>query len=140
MKAPRFLWLALVPVVAVIAFFGAGLLRGEDSVPSFDYESSAPAYGAGVPAPGLSKARFSGFGGVSGLDGEATLTGRVRSVAADSISVETSDGKVTSVRLTDAGPLRRIDAASITSLQPGMTVVVRTDGDDAAAVLILATP
>ena len=140
MKAPRFLWLALVPLVAVVAFFGAGALRGGDSVSSFDYESSAPAYGAAVPASGLSKAGFSGFGGISGLDGEATLTGRVRSVAADSISVETADGLMTSVRLPGAGPLRRIEPASITALQPGMIIVIRADGDDAAAVLILATP
>jgi hypothetical protein len=93
-----------------------------------------------VPAAGVSRAGFSGFGSISGLDGEATLTGRVRSVAADSISLETGDGRVTSLRLTGAGPLRRIEPASITSLQPGMTIVVRTDGDDAVAVLILATP
>jgi hypothetical protein len=140
LKTPRFLWLVLVPIVAAAAFFGAGALRGGDGVESYDYAVDAAAYGAAVPAAGLSKAGFSGFGGVAGLEGEATLTGHVRAVGADSISIETEDGQARTIRLTGAGPLRRIEPVALTSLQPGMTVVVRTEGEDAAAVLVLAAP
>lgn len=137
----RYSWLILAPAVASAAFLGGRELR-PDAIATFDYDLEAPGYEAALPAAGLTNAGFSGFGAEGILDGETLVGGRVTSVRADSLTIETESGQSIPIRITGAGPLRRIEAASLTALRPGMTVVARTgpNSDEAEALLIVATP
>ena len=136
---PRQAWLALAPIVAILAFLAGRELR-PDTAESFDYDLTAPGYQAAVPAPGLSKGGFTGFDGAA-LDGETVVSGRVTAVSPESLIVQTESAAVP-IRLSGDRPLRRIGAATLSDVRPGMTVVVRTtpDQDEAAAILIVSTP
>jgi hypothetical protein len=134
------LWLAAGLVVAVAAFFGGRALHGDgSSAGAFDFD--APAYGSVKSIAGLSRGGFSGFGDTPGLDGRTVIAGRIVSAAADSITVESSQGVRSTLRISSAAPLRRLDTSGREALRPGVTVVVRrSDSGEPAAVLIVAEP
>jgi hypothetical protein len=132
----RYAWLALIPVVALAAFFAGRELRPSDAA-SFDYDRSSATYEPVASQRGVTKAGFSGFG-EEAIDGAPLVAGRIRTVGPDAVTVETAGGELLQVRLTGAAPLRRIEPGAADAIRPGMTVVVRPDGDEAAAVLLLA--
>jgi hypothetical protein len=141
MDYSRYYWLALVPVIAIGAFFGGRALR-PDAVASYGYDLDTPAYKAALATAATSKGGFSGFGAEGTIDGETLVSGRIAAINADTLTIETERGEAIPIRITGAGPLRRIEAASMSALRPGMTVVARTgsDGGEVAALLIIATP
>ncbi len=140
MKPAAFIWLAAAAALAVAAFLaGRALHGGEQPVLAFDL--TAPSYqGAALPR-GLSRAGFTGFNDVGGIEGSVLIAGRLTAVAKDSISLSTSSGPA-SIRFAGERSLRRIESASSAVITPGSTVVViRSPGtDEAAAVLLLSGP
>jgi hypothetical protein len=129
--------------MAAVGFIGGRALGSDGSQgASYTYDLDTPPYTSPASTSGLSKGGFSGFG-ASGIDGETIVSGRVRSVTADSITLETSSGGAEVVRITGPGALRRIEAASASLLRPGASVVVRStpeDQDAATSVLVLSEP
>ena len=142
-SAARYAWLAAAVVVMAVAFFGGRTLgSGGDEGASYTYDLDTPPYTAASTGAGISKGGFSGFGANSGIDGETLVSGRVRSVSADSITLDTAGGTEV-LRITGSGTLRRIEGATAAAVRPGMNVVVRTTGsggDTASSVLLLAEP
>ena len=142
-SSTRYAWLVGAVVVMVAAFFGGRTLGSDDDGASYSYELDSPPYTAALTAAGVSKGGFSGFGATSGIAGETIVSGRVRSVSSDSITLETAGGGNKVVRITGTGTLRRIESASAAGLRPGMSVAARTkagEGDTASSVLVLAEP
>jgi hypothetical protein len=135
-------WAVAAVLVALLAFAGGRALRPGEADAAFVYDTSQPPYTLSPESIGLSKGGFSGFGGNAGLEGAAVVSGRVRTVSAGSITIETSAGASETIRLTPAAGLLRIESASAAALRPGMTVAVRlaAGGDEAAAVLIVSEP
>lgn len=141
MKSQYYAWIGVAAVIAVAAFFTGRELR-PDTGASFDYNLAAPPFVAASPAAGLSKGGFSGFGETLGLDGKTVLSGKVTSVTSESLTLETPAGSSSTIKVTGAGPLRRIEASSVAALRPGVTVVIRMvpGSKEGAAVLIVAEP
>ncbi len=142
-EAARILWAVAAVVVATVGFFG-GRALGSDAPAgsSYTYDLNTPPYTSPSSASGVSRGGFSGFG-ASGIDGETIVSGRVRSVTTDLITLETSSGGTEVVRITGPGALRRTEDASASVLRPGASVVVRSrpdDGDAIASVLVLSEP
>jgi hypothetical protein len=133
-------WLLAGAVVAVVAFLGGRALH-TDGKGSATFDLSSAAYEATGSVAGLSKGGFSGFTEAGG-DGRTVIAGRVVSVSSDSITLEGSGGERSTVRLSGAGPLRRLEPAGREALRPGVTVIVRREpaGDVAEAVLVVSEP
>lgn len=142
MSRRRFVWLAVAAVVVAGSFFGGRAIGSEGrATGSYAYELDTPPYAASSAGVAMSRGGFGGFG--SGLDGYTIVSGRVRSISTESITLETIGGGTEVVRVTGSGVFQRIEGATPSVLRPGMTVVVRslTGGDAAAsAVLVLAEP
>lgn len=142
-SAARYVWLVAAAVVMTAAFFGGRALGSDDAGSSYSYELDSPPYAAASTGAASSKGGFSGFGASSGINGETVVSGRVRSVSTEAITLETAGGGTEVVRITGPGTLRRIESAPAVALRPGMSVVVRTAStgvDTASAVLVLAEP
>jgi hypothetical protein len=131
-------WLGAALLAALAAFFAGRSLAGGGESPSI--EVTGPAYQAGVTIAGLSKGGFSGFT-ESGGDARTVLSGRVVAVAGDSITLESQAGVRSTIRLTDAARVTRLEPASAGALRAGLSVMVRRGPEgEAAAVLVLADP
>ncbi|HLF75894.1 MAG TPA: hypothetical protein VJB57_00240 [Dehalococcoidia bacterium] len=131
-------WLLAGASVALAAFLAGRALHPEAAVEtSFDLSSAA--YEAAESVAGLSKGGFSGFTEAGG-DGRTVIAGRVVMVSADSITVEGTSGQRSTIRLPGQGPLRRLEPSMRESLRPGVTVLVRRQGEAAEAVLVVAEP
>jgi hypothetical protein len=131
-------WLTAVAVLAVAAFFSGRALHPEaSSASAFDLD--ADAYQASSAIAGLSKAGFSGFT-EGGAEGRTVISGRVISVAPDSITVEGRGGERSTLRLSGQGQPRRLAAASKDAIRPGVTVIVKREpgSDIAKAVLVIS--
>ncbi len=134
---------ALGAIVIVAAGVFSGRALNADRGEGFTFDTTGPAYEAGLPAAGLSKGGFSGFGETTGLEGNTQLSGKIVSVSAQEIVIESRNGLMSTFRLGGApGGISRIDSSSRAALQAGLSVVVRhEDGSDVAeAVLILEAP
>jgi hypothetical protein len=135
---PFALWVAAGVVVAALAFFaGRSLHANGGATASFTLD--APAYTVPQSAAGYSKAGFSGFTETP-AEGLTVLAGRVVTTTSDSITVESAGGQRSSIRLSGSGPMLRLEPDSRDSLRPGVTVIVRREANDAAAILSVSQP
>jgi hypothetical protein len=133
------LWLVGGAAAAVLAFaIGRALHPPAES--AFAYDTSAPAYGTPASVAATSDGGFTGFGGSGPFEGATIVSGRVTGTTADTISIESAGGIRSTLRSGAGSPLRRIEAAPASALQPGVSVIVRRDGDDAVAVLVVEAP
>ena len=125
-------------VVAVVAFFGGRTLRGSSS-PTAAVDPSGEAFDTPAVVAGSSAGGFTGFGPEAGLGGRTVLAGRVASVNAGAIAVESADGVESTIRVSSESRIFRLEAAGREALRPGSTVIVRRaeDGAEAGAVLVL---
>jgi hypothetical protein len=133
-------WAAATIGVVVGAFLvGRALAPDEGAVSGLD--ASAPGYEPAMAVAGLSKAGFSGFADVAGLDGRVVISGRITSVTGESVVIETAAGTST-VRLGSDQAIRRLEAANAGTVVTGAIVaVIREPGtENAAAVLVISQP
>jgi hypothetical protein len=135
----RYVWLGAALVVAVAAFFGGRGLRPEERA-SFVFDTDQPAYDQAAAVAALSEGGFSGFGEVPGLEGGTVLAGEVTNISADTLTLKPATGAEMTLRVSSGSPVRLIEPSTRAALRPGVTVVVRTEGDSAEAVLIVAEP
>jgi hypothetical protein len=129
---------ALVVAAAVIAAFG--FLVGRSLHPqagaAYSFEASAPALES-VTVAATSKAGFTGF--TEGSDARTVISGRVVSAADTSITLHRADGTTTSLRVTPQASLRRLEPSDRAAIRTGAQVLIRREGDNASAVLVIAT-
>ena len=127
----------LVIAAAVIVAFGffAGRSLRPQSGAAYTFEAAVPALEPVVSAA-TSKAGFTGF--TEGADARTVISGRVVSATDTAITLQRPDGTTTTLRVTPQSPLRRLEASDRTFIRPGAQVLVRRNGEDATAVLILA--
>lgn len=137
MSRSTFAWLLGAAVVAVFAFVGGRALGGHGETPSA-FDLSGPAYREADLPVAYTPGRFTGFG-EAGLDGRVTLSGRIRSFEAGTLTLETATG-AQNLRLTGDRVVRSFArSAAAEALRPGNSVVVllRNDSRTAESVLLL---
>jgi hypothetical protein len=135
-------WGAAAVVIAVAAFFVGGALKPEEP-PHYLFDVDAPAFQTDLASiAATSQGGFTGFGELAGGDDRTVLGGRVVEVSATSLTLETSQGSRTTLRLGATSKLWRLDTGSSSSIKPGATVVVKRGdaADDAAAVMVVSQP
>jgi hypothetical protein len=120
-------------VVVALGFLVGRSLRPESGA-AYSFEADAPALQA-VASAATSKAGFTGF---SEGDQRTVISGHVVSATDTSITLQRADGTTTVLRVTPQAPLRRLEAAERGAIRAGAQVLVRRDGDDVVAVLIVA--
>ena len=130
-------WAGAGIALVLVAFFAGHQLRPEPATAKA-FDQDGPAYEVAKEAAGVSKGGFSGFGESPGPDGRTVVAGRVVSVNGDTVTVDSPSGQKSTIRLTGNGPLRRLEASSREALRPGMSVLVRRDGNQAEAVLVVS--
>jgi hypothetical protein len=128
--------LVIVAVVIVALGFFAGRSLRPQSGAAYTFDTAAPALEPVVSAA-TSKAGFTGF--TEGADARTVISGRIVSASDSAITLQRPDGTTTTLRVTPQAPLRRLEAADRTAIRPGAQVLIRRNGDDATALLILAT-
>ena len=131
-------WGGLTIAVAIVAFLAGQQLRPQNP-DDFVFDYGAAAYDAPDASVGLSLGGFSGFGSVGDTNGYVVVSGKAVEVSSTSLVLETTWGARTTVRLTAAPSLQRIDAAAASDFRPGDRVMVRVapDGETAEAILKL---
>lgn len=120
-------------VVIALGFFAGRSLRPESGA-AYSFDAKAPALEAAASAA-TSKAGFTGF--AEGADARTVISGRVVSANDSAILLQRPDGTTTTVRVTPQSPLRRLGASDRSGIRTGAQVLVRREGDDAVAVLVL---
>lgn len=136
---PRFgAWVAIAVLVGAIAFVGGRSLRPQEPG-DFAFDYGAASYDAPASAAGVSLGGFSGFGATADQNGYVVVSGKAVEVSPAALVLETAWGARTTVRLTSAPNLQRIDAAAAGDFKAGDKVLVRVaaDGETAEAVLKL---
>ena len=123
-------------IIVALGFFAGRSLQPQSGT-AYSFDASAPALEPVVSAA-TSKAGFTGF--TEGTDARTVISGRVVSATDTSITLQRPDGTTTTLRVTPQAPLRRLDASDRAAIRPGARVLIRRNGDDATAVLILSTP
>jgi hypothetical protein len=137
MSRSTFAWLLGAAVVAVIAFVAGRALGGSGGAPSA-FDLNGPAYREADLPVAYTPGRFTGFS-EAGLDGRVTLSGRIRSFEADTLTLGTATGTQT-LRLTGDRMVRSfVRSAAAEALRPGNSVVVllRDNSRTAESVLLL---
>jgi hypothetical protein len=139
MTRTQIIWLGVAALIAVAGFFAGRSLHSQSTTASA-FELNTDAYQASSTIAGLSKAGFSGFT-EGGAEGRTVVAGRVVAVTSDSITLEGQGGQRSTLRLAGGGTPGRLEASTLESIRPGVTVLVRrTPGsDEAAAFLVIAT-
>jgi hypothetical protein len=132
-------WLAAGIVVAVVGVFAGRALKGPGAE-AFDFDTDAPAYVSADLPQGRSRAGFTGFGESGGLDGAVIVAGRVETVEAATVTLDTTSGAA-KVRVTGEQKLRLLQPFE-GAISPGTTVaVIKKPGtDEAEALLVLLAP
>lgn len=133
------LWLALAVLAGAGGVFLGRAIKGAGE-PAFAFDTEAPAYSAADLPLGRSRAGFTGFAETGGLDGRTIVAGKVSSVTAESITLETSAG-ATTIRVTGEQKLRALVPYQV-AIAPGTTVVIikAAGSDEASSVLALLDP
>ena len=133
------LWLVAAVGVAVAGYLLGQSLKASEEY-AFAFDLGAPAYQPTEPYAGLSLGGFSGLDAPTNEEGRLVISGRVVEKAANRVTIETPWGERTTLRITGADNLRRLDAAERDALQTGAMVVVRTKpgSSDAVSVIVLA--
>ena len=126
--------IAAAALVVALGFFVGRSLR-PDSGAAYSFDAGAPALEA-VTSAATSKAGFTGFD--EGTDARTVISGRVVSATDTSITLQRADGTTTVLRVTPQAPLRRLEASERGAIRTGAQVLVRRDGNDATAVLVVA--
>jgi hypothetical protein len=130
---------AAVTMLAFLSFIvGRSLAPEGDGAAALDLDAAA--YRPASTTPGLSKGGFTGFTETA-AEGRTVVSGRVVSVAADSITVESSGGQQSTLRLLGQGQPRRLQPGTRQDIRQGATVIVRRDpssSDVAAAILVIS--
>lgn len=135
-------WVASAVLIAVASFVIGGMLKPEEP-PHYVYDVTAPAYQADL---GLLAAKspggFTGFGDLAEGNSRTVLGGRITELTGESMTLETTAGVLTTMRLGPAPKLARLIDASRDELLPGATVLVRLgeQENEAAAVLVMSPP
>jgi len=136
------IWSVALVLVALLAFVLGRSLRPEASAAVSAFDVDAAPYAAVGTAAGLTMGGFSGFSERGGLDGRTTIAGRVLSIGADQVVIDTAAGP-SALRLSGDRPLRQVAASSAAAIRSGVTVAVRLSepgGSEAAAILVLSGP
>jgi hypothetical protein len=132
-------WLAAAALVALVGILAGRAIKGPGAE-SFDFDTTAPAYASADLPLGRSRAGFTGFSETGGLDGAVIVAGRVSSVEAGSLTLDTTSGAAT-IQVRGDEKLRLLQPYSGT-IAPGATIaVIKKPGtDEAEAVLVLLAP
>jgi hypothetical protein len=121
-------------VIVALGFFAGRSLRPQSGA-AYTFEAAAPALES-VTSAATSRAGFTGF--TEGTDVRTVISGRVVSATDTAIILQRPDGTTTSLRVTPQAPLRRLEPSDRAAIRTGDQVLIRRDGDDATAVLLLA--
>ena len=133
-----FIWLLLaVPLVVGGFLTGRSLQPGAEAVVS-GYDKLAPTYVAAEPIAAVSPGGFSGFD-LPDFEGQTVLAGAVIAVDGRSVTLRTTFGSESTLRVSSASSLSRIEAGALADVGPGTTVVARlaADGETVEALLII---
>lgn len=134
-------WLLAAAIVAAAGFLiGRQLKASEKQVFAFDL--TAPAFQPVDPEPGLSRGGFTGLDLPTAEEGRLVLSGRVVEKTGTSVTIESTWGGRSTLRIASAEILRLLQAAGREELQRGAVVVVRTKpgSNEVLSVIILAPP
>lgn len=121
-------------VIVALGFLAGRSLRPQSGA-AYTFEAAVPALEPIVSAA-TSKAGFTGF--TESADSRTVISGRVVAATDTAITLQRPDGTTTTLRVTPQAPLRRLEASDRTQIRPGAQVLIRRNGDDATAVLVLA--
>ena len=126
-------------IVAVAIVLGLGFFLGRSLRPqsgaAYSFDATAPALEA-VTSAATSKGGFTGFS--EGADARTVISGRVVSATSTSITLQRAEGTTTTLRVTAQSPLRRLEASERGAIRSGAQVLVRREGENATAVLVLS--
>jgi hypothetical protein len=134
-------WMAAAVLIGVGAFLTGGSLKPAED-PYYIFETDAAAHDDAVAVAAKSPGGFTGFGEVDGSASRTVIGGRVIEITAESVTLESTNGQVTTLRFGESPNVTRLVASNRDVLQTGSTVAVRLSQDKstAEAVLVLSQP